>query len=229
MRLAAIVTTHNSEKYLRACLESAMRECDEVFVIDNASTDGTLDIVRDLHVRSIVHTVDTGGPVEGYNEGIKWVTSDLVCFLDADDMLAPGTRSVMESQPEADWYVANLLVMNEDGWFTATWDYTGWPTTRDEARKRALDTLSLPVSMKGFFRRSWIESNNLRYVKIPGTEHSPDVATCFAWLDADPRIHLIPVPLVYYRTTPDTLAYHFGPERERVSEFIRSMTKGDAL
>jgi glycosyltransferase involved in cell wall biosynthesis len=47
MKPTAIVLTYNEEKHIRDCLVS-LRWCDQVWVVDSCSTDGTLAIVREF-------------------------------------------------------------------------------------------------------------------------------------------------------------------------------------
>ena len=47
-KLTVIIPCKNERKNIRPCIESAKRVADEVLVADSGSTDGTLDIVRDV-------------------------------------------------------------------------------------------------------------------------------------------------------------------------------------
>ena len=46
MRVVAILATYNEERFIAPCLENLFRQGIQVYLIDNASTDGTVDIAR---------------------------------------------------------------------------------------------------------------------------------------------------------------------------------------
>lgn len=65
-----------------------------VLIIDNGSTDNSLDVARQLasednRVHVIAHERNLG-PHASFNEGIDWAAADYFKTLDADDLLAPG-------------------------------------------------------------------------------------------------------------------------------------------
>ncbi len=85
---------YNAERWIRDAIESVLAQTYEAFelvVSDNASTDGTREIVgsyRDRRVR--VETAAT--PIEAvanHNRSVLLATGDYVKFLHADDMLLP--------------------------------------------------------------------------------------------------------------------------------------------
>lgn len=95
--VSVIVPCYNYGRYLTQCVNSAL--CQEgvrvdVIIIDDASTDGSDQIVRQLGARdprihAICHTVNQGH-IATYNEGITHVTGDYTVLLSADDLLTPG-------------------------------------------------------------------------------------------------------------------------------------------
>lgn len=71
----------------------------EVVAVDNGSTDGTQDLLREQtaswpRLRVISHTADIG-PGHARCAGIKATTAPLLAFCDADDIVAPGWVSAM--------------------------------------------------------------------------------------------------------------------------------------
>lgn len=91
--LAVIITAHNYGHYLDECLQSVLRQSrrpDEILVVDDASTDDTADVVArwsDRGVRSL--RVDHHDPRRSRLSGLQATSAEFVCFLDADDRLAP--------------------------------------------------------------------------------------------------------------------------------------------
>jgi glycosyltransferase involved in cell wall biosynthesis len=92
-----LVPNYNYGRYLRACVGSVLSQDLEdlrVLIVDNASTDDSHTIARDL-ARSdprvkLVLRAENLGPHASFNEGIDWAGSDYFLLLFADDFLMPG-------------------------------------------------------------------------------------------------------------------------------------------
>jgi len=88
--ISIIIVSYNTRDLLRQCLESLARYCPdaEVIVVDNASRDGSADIVRTdfPHVKLILLS-ENRGFAGGNNEGLKQATGDLLLLLNSDTVL----------------------------------------------------------------------------------------------------------------------------------------------
>jgi glycosyltransferase involved in cell wall biosynthesis len=105
-----VVPCYNYARYLRACVHTVLAQPGvnvRMLVIDDASTDETAEIGRELEVANSAvefrrHTTNKGH-IATYNEGlIDWSTSDYTVLLSADDLLAPGSLSRAVQVMEAD-------------------------------------------------------------------------------------------------------------------------------
>jgi len=89
MKISFIIPTYNSSDTISKAITSIRSniECPyEIIVIDDASTDDTVELVRFMEVDTlIVLDHNYGGPNAGRNEGLSYVTGDYFCFLDHDD------------------------------------------------------------------------------------------------------------------------------------------------
>lgn len=95
--IAAIVVSHESASTLERCLQQlrAAREVVEIRVIDNASQDGTLDIIQrhaaqDPRVRFIGNP-DNPGFAVGCNQGARESTAPWLAFVNPDLMVEADT------------------------------------------------------------------------------------------------------------------------------------------
>jgi len=75
LRIAAVVVTYNRKELLKECLQALLtqtRPLDEIIVIDNASTDGTEQMIRSEfpHVTYVRLPENIGG-AGGFHEGMK--------------------------------------------------------------------------------------------------------------------------------------------------------------
>jgi GT2 family glycosyltransferase len=88
------IVTYNSGRYIRRCLEAALRQKGvplEIVVVDNASTDGTLEILREFGGRIRILRLDRNvGFAEAQNRAIRSSTSEWVLSLNPDVLLRPG-------------------------------------------------------------------------------------------------------------------------------------------
>lgn len=90
-KISVITITYNSERFLRQTIESVIAQSYspiEYIIIDGASTDGSIDIIRryESHLTAWISERD-GGIAEAMNKGALRATGDLVLFLHSDDYL----------------------------------------------------------------------------------------------------------------------------------------------
>ncbi len=91
-RLSIIIATWQAAGTLSACLDSIVEQefADwELVIADGASTDGTVDILRDYdeHI-AWWNSAKDDGIYDAWNKALKRARGDYVCFLGADDTLA---------------------------------------------------------------------------------------------------------------------------------------------
>ncbi len=87
------VTNFNGEAYLDACLSSvkALRgRVTDVIVLDNASTDGSIDIIQRYPVR-LIQLPRNEGPCPARNRGLVEASTKWVLQIDSDVVLEPDT------------------------------------------------------------------------------------------------------------------------------------------
>jgi glycosyltransferase involved in cell wall biosynthesis len=87
-KLTVIIPCKNERKNIRPCLEAAKRVADEILVADSGSTDGTLDIVRDVGGCRVVEReyVNSGN---FKNWAIPQAMHPWVLIVDADERVTP--------------------------------------------------------------------------------------------------------------------------------------------
>lgn len=95
--IAVVIPNRNDSKYLKKCLGSVLNQeipHDEIIVVDDQSTDDSLEIIRkELATAPSVRIIENPvclGSMGAANEGLKYVTSDYVMFLSANDYLENG-------------------------------------------------------------------------------------------------------------------------------------------
>jgi glycosyltransferase involved in cell wall biosynthesis len=104
------IPCYNYGRFLRTCVTSVLSQSLKdirILILDNASTDDSLNIARQLaredsRVEVLAHPINIG-PHANYNAGVEWASSKYFFILDADDLLAPGALEravhIMEQHP----------------------------------------------------------------------------------------------------------------------------------
>jgi glycosyltransferase involved in cell wall biosynthesis len=107
-RLSILVPTWNAATTVGRALESVLEERRiplEVVVVDDASTDGTADLVAGIAERDprvvLLRLPANGGVSNARNRGLELVRGEWLAFVDADDLLFPGALDAL-MRPTAD-------------------------------------------------------------------------------------------------------------------------------
>jgi N-acetylglucosaminyl-diphospho-decaprenol L-rhamnosyltransferase len=113
VQIDVVVVSYNSRDRLRDCVEPlAALPGVNVFVVDNASSDGCLETVADLPV-TLLPQVDNGGFARGCNAGWKAGRAPFVLLLNPDAILdEPSLRTllgVLEADPRAGAVAPKIL------------------------------------------------------------------------------------------------------------------------
>ncbi len=90
MLVSIIITSYNYEAYLGEAIESALNQTYpdvEVIVVDDGSTDNSVEIINGYRDRVIPILKTNAGQCSCFNTGFDRCHGDSVLFLDADDVL----------------------------------------------------------------------------------------------------------------------------------------------
>lgn len=132
-----IIPVFNGERYIGAALASVRaqtRPVDEVIVVDDGSTDGTLDVLRNFPEVVVLQQANAG-PAAARNRGIEAAHGDYLAMLDADDMWPPNRNEVMAERLDEDPTLGLVLgyqrLLIEPGAEIPAWVPAGDPETID--------------------------------------------------------------------------------------------------
>lgn len=101
--VSVIIPCYNYARYLQQAVKSTLSQegvVVDVIVVDDASTDNSLEVARSLAASDARVTVIArncnSGPVSTFNDGLARARGEFLVRLDADDLLTPGSleRSV---------------------------------------------------------------------------------------------------------------------------------------
>lgn len=86
--LSVIILTKNEEKNIRRCLESVRKLADEIIVIDDKSTDNTVEIAKSLSATVYERELNDDFSSQR-NFGLEKAKGEWILFVDADEELTP--------------------------------------------------------------------------------------------------------------------------------------------
>lgn len=147
IRVSVVTPSLNKAQWLRQTLESVLAQEGgfelEFFVVDGGSCDGSVDILGEVSAeveagrwRGRCERLQfdwisgpDGGQTAAINRGLERCTGDIACYLNADDLLAPGAlRAVVEAftkNPDADFIYGDGDVIDEHG--NVAWEWLSRP------------------------------------------------------------------------------------------------------
>lgn len=124
--VACVVVTFNALPWIERCLASVAGT--ETVVVDNGSTDGTAEVVRERFPSVAVVVTENRGLCAGWNRGIVSTSAEHVLVLNADAWLVddalPALLDAAERHPRA--AVVGPRMLNPDGSLQRS--VRGWPT-----------------------------------------------------------------------------------------------------
>lgn len=124
MKITAIIDCYNSKEYLGEAIQSVLkqrRQPDEFLIVDDASTDGSAELAKEL-VKDVpwarVIEKPNGGQLSCMSAGIIEATGDILAFLDGDDLWLGHHLEAAEAQfkvnPKLSMYFANFEALGDD-------------------------------------------------------------------------------------------------------------------
>jgi glycosyltransferase involved in cell wall biosynthesis len=109
--VSVIIPTFNAAPLIERTLRSVISQNGghdiEIIIVDDASTDNTLDVIASLAIPSIKILKQDGnhGPAAARNRGLSEATGEFMAFLDGDDFWEPEfldqTTEFLENHPQA--------------------------------------------------------------------------------------------------------------------------------
>ena len=89
--ISVVIMVHNEEKNIEECLQSVHGWVKEIVVVDDNSTDRTMDIVKKY--TNAIYTKEWSNEGKSRNFAYSKATSDYILSLDADERVTPELRN----------------------------------------------------------------------------------------------------------------------------------------
>lgn len=202
-RVTVLMPTYNVAPWVEEAIQSVLKQtyCDfELLVVDDGSTDDTLDHVRaieDSRIR-IAAFPDNVGLADNLNRGLDLINTELVARMDGDDIAEPDWLetgiNVLDSHPDIDICSFGFQ------FFGTKHSLVRFPEHNEDSKAQMLFgcTVIVPV-----FRKSVFTDNHLRYL----TETFP-AEDYMMWANAYrvTQIYNVQRTLFHYRTHPTQIS-----------------------
>jgi succinoglycan biosynthesis protein ExoO len=177
--VTVLIAAYNAAGFVGRAVASALRQSLtplEILVVDDASTDNTVEVVRQLAMTDsrirLITLQENGGPAAARNAGLNAARGEWVAVLDADDaLLSQRLRRMLRFAVESN---ADIVVDNFRPYQLAT--RTVGPPVLDDGPGNSLiefeDFLARARPLRGetdwgllkpIFRRAFLEKHGLRY------------------------------------------------------------------
>jgi glycosyltransferase involved in cell wall biosynthesis len=121
-KISIITPSYNQAAFIRSTIESVLSQDYpnlEYIVLDAASTDGTIDILKEYSDKLVWKSEKDRGQSDALNKGFRMATGDILAFINSDDTYEPGAlKKVGEfyaSHPEANWVTGKCYVIDTHG------------------------------------------------------------------------------------------------------------------
>lgn len=190
--MLAIIPSHNEDKTIVSVIKGIQHHLDEILVIDDGSTDNTLNLVKDMQGVSIIHHRKRQGYGKSLIDGFDYCIKNGVKFavtIDADGQhchtfipiflkeiknvdIVSGSRylpnSEKKSKPPKDRIRINKIItklINRYTKYNITDSFCGFKAYKT----RSLRNLKLTECGYGFPLQLWLQAfkNNLKVKEIP--------------------------------------------------------------
>lgn len=235
-----IIPMYNSEKHLKSCVDSILNQTlrdFEIIIIDDASTDNSVNICRELYGDNekvnLICQEKNQGPGMARNRGIKTARGEYIFFVDSDDVIVP---DALEKLYKAMQVESEIDVVHMKGWYqTAQVDdkpldfrriFTLWEKNPkvgflpdDIARRLSENWVRNKLSSFGWlyaYRRKFLEEYDIKFPNenIYSEDHPVIIAgMCFA-----KKYFILREAFTIYRVRKESLM-----NNTNVSYCIRSM------
>ncbi len=119
--VSILINNYNYGRFVGAAIDSALTQTYgpiEVIVVDDGSRDNSAEVIHGYGDRVTAVLKPNGGQASAFNAGFAASTGDIICFLDADDVLAPDKVAqvvqAFQQYPQAQWCFHPLKLVDAE-------------------------------------------------------------------------------------------------------------------
>lgn len=157
-RVSVIMPTYNAGVRIGAAISGVLTQTHpdvELIVIDDGSTDDTVEIARGFGDRLTVLQQPNAGPNAARNAGLRVAQGEYIALCDSDDYLLPNyvaeALAVLEGAPPRTWVTCSSQALTEHG--LREYGYSPFGTVARDGQREAILQVNF-VSIFSVFPRS---------------------------------------------------------------------------
>lgn len=211
-KVSVIIPVYNSEKYLKACLDSVINQTlkeIEIICVDDGSTDSSLEILKEYaskDKRLRVITQKNQGVSVARNSGICHAKGEYILFCDADDKYKSNLCSVIASVIDKEG--KDIIAYGHENYVDGELEDIDYKNISKIKKANTLENwLNLQVYIwEKAFKRSFIEKHNIKFPV--GIKNAEDLIFCLLTYFSGAQYSLI-----------ESALYEYQKERKGISTF----------
>ncbi|TFE27272.1 glycosyltransferase family 2 protein [Cohnella luojiensis] len=216
-KISVIIPAYNVEKYVKKAIESALNQTlkdIEVIVVDDCSTDETVNVIKSIYDTrlKLVQNQTNKGVSFSRNKAIEASSGEWIAIMDSDDWWSPERLQKMLNHAIEN----NANIVCDDLWLIHDGEEVPY-TTHLKSRAKIIGhhkemtflSASRMISddygyLKPIIRSDLIKNTGLLYDEnLNGDEDFKFLVEC---IYHSGKMLLIPEPMYYYRTRPNSLS-----------------------
>ena len=120
-KISLVTPSLNQGKFIEETIQSVLSQNYpnlEYLVMDGGSTDNTLSVLKRYSAQLKWVSEKDDGQTDAINKGLHMVSGDILAYLNADDLLLPGTllkvAQLFMENPEAMWLTGQCRIIDEE-------------------------------------------------------------------------------------------------------------------
>ena len=170
MKVSVIVPVYNTEKYLKNCIDSLLKqnfEDYEIIVINDLSPGNAEEIIKSYNDKKIVYIKNKTNKGIGYNRNlrIKKAKGEYVCFIDSDDYVREDFISKMynySKENNLDLCVCDYVNVDEEGNKLKEFNLSDFCITNYEENNKILCEINLAPWNK-LYKKDMLVKNKIEF------------------------------------------------------------------
>lgn len=117
MDISIIIPSFNTKEFLKRCLNSIISSQVEVVVVDNASTDGSVEMIKEEFPKiRVIRNEENFGFAKAVNQGLRIALGETFLVLNSDTQIQPGIiEKLLEFERKVRPAIIGAGLINPDG------------------------------------------------------------------------------------------------------------------
>jgi glycosyltransferase involved in cell wall biosynthesis len=121
-KLSVIIASYNHQDYIAETLRSLEQQTYqdfEIIIVDDGSTDKTVEVAKNAQSRAQIYTQQNQGVVAARNRGVNLAKGRYICFVDSDDVVLPERFAkqvaMLDGDDDLGLVFADALIIDSQG------------------------------------------------------------------------------------------------------------------